>query len=154
MKDFFIDIQKIKRGCSKRLMLKVNPGVSGAMTLKVVVKNYLTAEDGTNADVGYTFYSQKYVPVSIKAKVKSLDLLKVGGSGANADNWEIANLPVTVNEAEAVQFLPGSSVFGTMSVNANSGDAADQTDTVRKSRFSRTTRSFLEWLIVLIHMRR
>ena len=145
VKDFFMDIQKIKRGCSKRLMLKVNPGVSGAMTLKVVVKNYLTAEDGTNADIGYTFYSQKYVPVSIKATVKDLDLLRVGGD-ANAA-WNIASAagwPVTVNEADSVQFLPGASAFGSMVVNANNEEQAAQDDTTRKGRFSRTTRSFLE----------
>ena len=58
--EFFRDVQMIEVGCNRNLNLRMNPGVSGAISLKVVVKNYLTAEDSNDAAVGYTFYSQDH----------------------------------------------------------------------------------------------
>lgn len=145
--DFFHDVQTIEVGCNRNLKLRVNPGVSGALALKVVVKNYLTAEDSNDSSVGYTFYSQKMIPVSVQPKVRSLSSILASGGV-----WDLgASLSGRTTEAEAFHFLKttsDTSPFVSMTVNGNKDTDANGNAVVsfatRLAKFSRTTRTYLE----------
>jgi hypothetical protein len=132
---FYRSIQQYKAGCGRKLKIKMAKGVSGQMTLRVVVRNYNTAVHDADPTRGYTYWTAAMVPVAIEAKVKSLSA---------SDNTERDSSALTsVDEKGTLDFMSLSQTGSPFSAMETS--QYDHTDeSVRISKFSRSTRTHLE----------
>lgn len=134
------DLQQYKVGCGRRLKIRVAKGVSGQLVLRVVAKNYNTAVYDADATRGYTYWTAAMVPVSIEAKVNTLESTHNSGRDAS--------VTTSVDEKSSLLFM-NSGVGQSTSPFKNIemvGYATMQDEASRITQFSRSTRAHIEFI--------
>ena len=132
---FYRSLQQYPMGCGRKLKMRVLKGVSGQVVLRVIVRNYNTAVNEADPEMGYTYWTAAMLPVSVTAKVKPVAL---------GDNiGRSSSVATSVNEKGSLQFLGTGALYSPFGAMHSNGYTMSD-EATRVALYSRSTRTHLE----------